>query len=320
MVKTFISIFQMTDGSCSTKTNMDGNLLRIQMQARADYYRNLSISAATNKDVFEDRSKKLMVVYLSLKNCGFKDSVIKELKGIVLFPELCELIDSKEHLLRFTNGVYDFKEKIFRAGRPSDYCGYSTKIEYKPYCKGMEHENDINLYLEQVFTDIEMREFAKQTLSTILDGSYRSEKFYMLNGSGSNSKSKLMELMQSILGDYYCVLPIALMTQKRAASNSAQSELERTVGRRVAVLQEPNEDKVINVGIMKEFSGNDFILARGLYKSPIQFKPQFKMFMPCNKLPKFQAMMVVHGDAFALLSFNLNFMMTRNKSNQNVIS
>jgi phage/plasmid-associated DNA primase len=37
---------------------------------------------------------------------------------------------------------------------------------------------------------------------------------------------------------------------------------------------------------MKELSGGDRIICRGLFKEPIEFKPQFKMAMTCNELPE----------------------------------
>lgn len=119
-----------------------------------------------------------------------------------------------------------------------------------------------------------------------LDGNHRYALADYTITHNSNSKSKYLELLQKAIGDYYCILPIALLTQKRVASNAAQSELERTKGRRFAIMQEPGESEKINIGLMKELSGGDRILTRGLFKDPVEFKPQFTMIMTCNELPE----------------------------------
>jgi P4 family phage/plasmid primase-like protien len=72
---------------------------------------------------------------------------------------------------------------------------------------------------------------------------------------------------------------------KRAISNAPTPEIARSKGRRFAVLQEPSEDEKMNVGLMKELTGGDKIIARQLHKEPIEFKPQFKMVLTCNHLP-----------------------------------
>lgn len=101
----------------------------------------------------------------------------------------------------------------------------------------------------------------------------------------SNGKSKLTDLFERSFGDYAVKFPITLLTQKRAASNAATSELARAKGKRFASLQEPSEDEKLNIGLMKELSGGDKIMARCIYKEPIEFKPQFKMILACNHLP-----------------------------------
>jgi putative DNA primase/helicase len=50
-------------------------------------------------------------------------------------------------------------------------------------------------------------------------------------------------------------------------------------------MQEPDVNETLNVGEMKEITGNDKIQARGLYKEPFEFTPQFKLFLMCNQLP-----------------------------------
>jgi P4 family phage/plasmid primase-like protien len=119
-----------------------------------------------------------------------------------------------------------------------------------------------------------------------LDGNHRYLMGDFTVTHNSNSKSVLLNLLQKAIGDYYCILPVALLTQKRQASNSAQSELERTKGRRMSIMQEPGENEKLNIGLMKELSGGDRILCRGLFKEPIEFRPQFKMILTCNELPE----------------------------------
>lgn len=120
-----------------------------------------------------------------------------------------------------------------------------------------------------------------------LDGNRR----FLLGGGdftvskNSNGKSKIIELFESAFGEYCCKFPITLLTQKRAASNATTSEVARAKGKRFACLQEPSEDEKLNIGLMKELTGGDKIMARALFKEPIEFKPQFKMILTCNHLP-----------------------------------
>jgi P4 family phage/plasmid primase-like protien len=118
-----------------------------------------------------------------------------------------------------------------------------------------------------------------------LDGNHRYLMGDFTVTHNSNGKSKIIDLFEQSFGDYCCKFPVTLLTQKRAASNSATSELARAKGKRFAVLQEPSEDEKLNVGLMKELSGGDKIQARALFKEPIEFKPQFKMVLTCNHLP-----------------------------------
>lgn len=121
------------------------------------------------------------------------------------------------------------------------------------------------------------------------DHLYLAEDYMVHHNCGGNGKSKLIELFRMGFGDYCCTLPVSLITQKRGRAEGATPALAQTKGKRFACFQEPEGDESINVGLMKELSGSDTIMARGLHKDPIEFKPQFKMVLTCNVLPEINA-------------------------------
>jgi P4 family phage/plasmid primase-like protien len=253
---------------------------------RSFYYNSIYTEDPTQRALNEERAKKCIKIAEQLKNAGFKDSIMKECRTLFIDDTFEELLDSRSHLIGFENGVYDLKMHMFRDGMPDDYIFHSTKINYIPYNPESVDAIEINDFFNKIFTNKNLRTYILDVLACIIDGSIAQERFYIFTGHGSNGKSRLLDLIQKSVGDYYCILPIALLTQKRAASNAAQSELERTKGRRFAVMQEPSEQDRINIGLMKELSGNDRILVRCLYKEPYEFKPQFKMILTCNELPE----------------------------------
>lgn len=278
------------------KITTEGSVLRIILSTeickkfieRAHYFNSQGFveDSEEMKALNSERAKKCLKIAVQLKNAGFKDHIMRELRCLFMDEKFDELLDSRSHLIGFINGVYDLKMHIFRDGMPDDYIFHSTKLNYMAYNKDTPENLEINDFFGKLFTIESVKNYVLDILSCIIDGSIAQERFYIFTGHGSNGKSRLLDLIQKTVGDYYCILPIALLTQKRAASNSAQSELERTKGRRFAVMQEPSEQDRINIGFMKELSGNDRIMTRALYKEPQEFKPQFKMILTCNELPE----------------------------------
>lgn len=247
--------------------------------------RSVACDLQVDQQRHQDFAKKLLEVAQRLKNSTFKDHVMKECAELFYVERFEEQLDSNLHLVGFENGVYDLDAREFRDGRPEDYLSFSTKINYVPFNSDDPRMDEIHKYLAQVLTDYSVRDYVLKLFASFLHGAIKDQKFYIWTGSGSNSKSKLVELFEKSFGDYCCKFPITLLTQKRAASNAANSEVARAKGKRFASLQEPSEDEKLNIGLMKELSGGDKIMARSLFKEPIEFVPQFKLLLLCNQLP-----------------------------------
>jgi len=239
-----------------------------------------------NADLERDWIKKCDQVIEKLEDHTYKSNIVKECKELFYDKKFNEKLDSNRHLICFNNGVYDLKEKIFREGQPNDYISMCTNIDYNEEEILEENVEAVHNFLEQVFPRPKVREYILRSICSCLSGENREESFNIWTGEGGNGKSKIIELIKMTLGDYACELPVAFITQRRAASDNASPLLARTKGKRFCFMQEPNKDDFVNIGIMKELTGNDEISARALYHEPVSFKPQFKIALMCNDLPK----------------------------------
>ena len=235
--------------------------------------------------------ERICTIMRDLKQTGFKNNVMKEAVEFFYdagqkFNDKLDNTEHNKHLLCFDNGIYDLIKDEFRDGRPDDYISLCTNIEYFPYDNEDEHTGQIYDFINKVLTNADVRLYVLKYLASCLSGSTKNEEFHIWSGSGGNGKSKIIELFEAAFGDYACKLPIEVLTKGRNKAGQASPEKAVLKGRRLAVLQEPDEGAKLDVGLMKELTGGDKIQARPLYGMPIEFKPQAKFVLTCNDKPQ----------------------------------
>lgn len=241
---------------------------------------------------YETNAKIAKDIANKLKMTNFKSKMIQEVsdpfyRDSVKFEEK---LNSSPYLICFTNGVYDLENFEFREGRPEDHLSFTTRYDYEPLdVENDKYYTDVMDFVNSVLPNENVRKYVMTLLASSLDGLTKDEKFNIWTGTGSNGKSKLLELLQHSMGEYVVQFNVSLLTGKRVASNATNSEIVRSKGKRLAILQEPEENEKMNIGIMKEYTGGDTIVCRGLYKESIEFKPMFKMILTCNHMPTLPA-------------------------------
>jgi len=247
-------------------------------------------SEKSEKD--EKMRKKVNTAYTimnRLKKTSDKNNIIREAAEIFYDKDFIKNMDSNKYLMCFSNGVVDFKNGIFRAGYPQDYITKSTGLPYIDHLNNPDYseiKENIVTFMEQLFPDISLNRYVWHHLASVLIGENKNQTFNIYQGSGSNGKSMLTDLMSKALGDYKGVVPITLVTDKRTSLGGTCSELMQLKGVRYAVMQEPSKDARINEGIMKELTGGDPIQGRQLYSESETFMPQFSLVVCTNNLPE----------------------------------
>jgi len=231
---------------------------------------------------------KLSKMALKLKKTAWKQNIMRECCEVFFDKDFMNLLDTNTELICFKNGVLDIATKEFREGKPDDYLSLCTHTDYIPIDHSdpehMRIRAEVLLFFQQLFPNPNVNKYMWEHLASVLRGDNRNQTFNIYTGSGRNGKSKLVELMSLVLGDYKGSVPLALITQKRGSIGGVSPEIAQLKGLRYAVMQEPSKATKLNEGIMKELTGGDPIQGRALFKDTVTFVPQFSLAVCTNHL------------------------------------
>jgi len=256
-------------------------------------FRSELAAEATGKDETErkkidEKIDRCRDVITGLKTVKFQERLLKMCKVVFHNPLFFKKMDENRMLFVCDNGVLDLELLLFRDGRPDDYMTFSCNV---PYPKDSTHDDDevkeVDNYLRKVFPNKNLRDYFLDTSCATMEGGNVNKNFVIGTGIGDNAKTVTYSFLEMSFGDYCMKFPRDLFIQGRGnASGSARPELARVRGKRLALTQEIAKTETLNIGVLKELTGNDSFFARGLFEKGADIRPMFTLFMACNEPPK----------------------------------
>jgi P4 family phage/plasmid primase-like protien len=226
--------------------------------------------------------KNIKSLINKLHKTGFEDEIIKGAK-MYYNDELFFLnLNSKKHLVPFSNGVYDLLDNKFRKTTKEDYVNLIVNYDYTAETRNAE----VIDFIHKILPNKGVRDYVLKKMSECLNGDIPNTNFLMFIGDGANGKSQLLNLMKLAMGDFGEKVEVTLLTRKRNNANEANSEKIKLMYKRFAFLSEPEDGEKINIGLLKELTGSEEIVARGLYQEAVSFVMEAKLFLACNELPE----------------------------------
>ena len=255
--------------------------------ARQYLQKHLSAEDEDESKSFKKKMNNALKMVEKLKQSPYKTNVMKEAAEVFYDADFLKKLDANPYLIGFHNGIYDLKTHEFRDGCPNDYVSLKMAISYRrDFTMSSPEVLQVLDYFEKIFPDHDVRNYFLDVSSDVFIGGNFNKIVQVWTGEGDNGKSITQSIFEQMLGPYAIKLPTALIIGKRTQSSAACPELVRAGnGCRMAVLQEPDQKDVINIGILKELSGNDTFFARGLFKEGSEITPLFKLVLICNELP-----------------------------------
>jgi len=254
------------------------------------------------KERIDAKRKNLFKIERELEMTSFKDNVLKECQEKFYDDEFIDRMNSNPYLVGVVNGVLDLRHAIdetsqphvlFRDGRPDDNVSFQMgrcdpdldPIPYVPYHAEQPEQQALQEFFAKIYPDPVLRDYVLTLLASCLEGANKEQKFYVMQGPGSNGKSMIEYLMEVTFGDYGTSMSTTVMTRKRPDSGAANPDIITVKCKRYIHTGEPDDNEKINTAIMKQYSGGDRVPARGLFSEQEKFVITGKIFMSCNDLP-----------------------------------
>ena len=193
-------------------------------------------------------------------------------------PITQDKLDADKWLLNVQNGTIDLKTGALL---PHDRDRMLTKLAPVSYTG---EESDLwNKFLERVLPDKEVRDFVQRAVGYSLTGDCGEEVLFFLYGTGRNGKSKFIETIQHVLGDYASsTRPEVLMEKKH---DSIPVELAALKGVRFTSTVETGQGQRFAESLVKQATGGDELQVRHMRQDPFTYKPQFKIWLASNNKP-----------------------------------
>lgn len=233
------------------------------------------------------KEKTCGAIIEALRTCAFQEKVLRMCKTMFHNPEFHKKINENTMVLGCENGVLDLDLQTFRDGRPDDYITYSCGLNYTKYTGDDDDVQELLSFLKKVFPNEHRRNYFLDVACSCLQGGNVNKLFVIHTGEGDNAKSVTFNILETVFGEYCIKFPREMFILGHGnSSGAARPELSRVRGRRLAVVQEIAKTETINIGVLKELTGNDSFFARGLWEGGGDIKPMFTLMMPCNEMPK----------------------------------
>lgn len=192
-------------------------------------------------------------------------------------------LDKDPWLLNCANGTLDLRTRMLMPHAREDHI---TKVIDVP-CDLDAKCDRWRQFLDEIMGGRkDLVEFLQKAIGYSLTGSTREQCFFLLHGTGANGKSTFLDVLLTLFGEYgqQAAFQTFLSTNNNRGG-VARGDIVRMAGIRFVSAVESGPFSNLDEVVVKHITGGDTVTARALYKSEVEFKPEFKIWLAANHLP-----------------------------------
>lgn len=191
-------------------------------------------------------------------------------------------LDADSHLLNVQNGVVDLRDGTLIDHDPALLM---TKIAGAAFVEDARSERWDAHIARCTGGDLETAEYVQRAAGYTAHGSTAEEVVLFAYGPGASGKTTTLEALRAALGEYATVADFSTFLAGRGDGNAATPGVARLAGSRLVIASEVNAGQEFNASRLKALTGGERIIARPLYREPVEYDPAFTLWLAANERP-----------------------------------
>jgi phage/plasmid-associated DNA primase len=193
-----------------------------------------------------------------------------------------DIFDKKRFYFVFNNKAYDLEENKWISYNKFDYILTTCGKDYNSPTE--KQTKEIKKLFDDIFPNEDLRKAYLSVLRTGFSG-IRKEKFIVLTGEGRNGKGVLNDFFKYLIGDYFGILHLTLLT--KPLKEGANTELRGCHKKRFlkATEADSGSNEKLRMSNIKAFTGESSMKARGLYEKDTNISIDATIVLEVNELP-----------------------------------
>lgn len=224
-------------------------------------------------------------------------TISRRLDGVAA---VAESFDQHPYLLNCTNGVVDLRTGTLGGHSPALRLTKVTGCAYLPEATHADVESTLLAVSDEV------RPWLQRLLGSAMVGKVIDDLVVVLDGSGANGKSTLLQAVASACGDYANPASSRLLVSK-SSFEEHPTLIADLAGQRLVYVEETPEGGALKIEQLKYLSGGGTLKARFIGKDWFQFEASLQIVVATNHRPAVNASDYAAWRRLALVPFTRTY-------------
>ena len=193
-----------------------------------------------------------------------------------------EDFDKDPSLMTLRNGVLNLETLELLPHDPKMMLTRQVNASFEPgAAPGRWHR-----FVEEVLPDKQVRDYVQRLCGYMITGRMTERALVLFYGESGSGKTQFLEALREVLGDFAGVAPPSAFQPRQAGYKGPSEDLHKLMGKRFVMQSELDSGTRFNEALVKSIVGADTQSTRPLYGSPIDWQPEYTVFLATNHLPK----------------------------------